>query len=362
MNARAARAFGFGLLIAVALQWVQAQAFDGDWTGLLGVGANSEIAPLIQSEIGPVSLWEDVGHDGQISYGIARDLSAQHVPSLLDHGGYRYRRILYPLLAGLGGLLSARSTLLGMIAWAAIGVGLVAAGGSVLSHHFGLSSWFWLQVILNPGLWLSAQLLTPDALGFGLAFLGFALWLDGRKGWALALLALAPLAKDQFALVGLVLAFWEFGRANRRSAVQLALTTTLPLLLWSVIVESWIGGGLSPRSNFDWPLFGILKSAGTVWPLVGGKDLFYTVVALAGVVLALVGGATTRHQLLRWSAWAWAAVGLLASSWVWDLGNNAVRALAPGLAFGVLAIVHRISAKVPAGTQPLTSSRKNLPV
>jgi hypothetical protein len=350
--------------IALVFQWIQAQAFDGDWTGLLGVGNVSQLSPMIVAELGSVVLWDDVGHDGQISYAIARDVSAQKVPLLLDHAGYRYRRILYPWLAGLGGLLPPWATLAGLIAWSAIGLGLAAAGGVLLGQALGLRSGSWLLVILTPGLWLSAQLLTSDVLGFGLAFLGLGLWLTKHRFLSLALLGLAPLGKDQFVLVGIVLALWEFSRGDRRSSARIALASTLPLIAWSLVLELWIGGGFSPRSNFDWPLVGIANSASTVWPLVAAKDLVFTAFALAGVAIALIGGALTKARLLRWSAWAWALVGIVASSWVWDLGNNAVRALAPAMAFGLLALSYRWAD--PSGAlpeaQPLTSSRKNLPV
>jgi hypothetical protein len=254
--------------------------------------------------------------------------------------------------------------LVGLIAWAAIGLGLAAAGAVLLGRALGLRSGTWLFVILTPGLWLSAQLLTSDVLGFGLAFLGLGFWLTNRRFLAWALLGLAPLAKDQFALVGLVLALWELSRGDRRSSARIALASTLPLLTWSLVVELWVGGGFSPRSNFDWPFAGIANSASTVWPLVAVKDLVFTAFALAGIAIALIGGTLTKDRLLRWSAWAWGTVGILASSWVWDLGNNAVRALAPAMAFGLLAIAHRWSN--PSGAfseaQAPTSSRKNLPV
>jgi hypothetical protein len=135
------------------------------------------------------------------------------------------------------------------------------------------------------------------------------------------------------------------------------------LLTWSLAVELRIGGGLSPRKNFDWPMMGILGSAQDVWPMVEPKDVVFTAVALGGVVLALVGGALVRQRLLRWSAWAWATVGVLASSWVWDLGNNAVRALAPALAFGILAIGHRLSDHSrELEIHAPTTSRRNLAV
>jgi hypothetical protein len=249
-----------------------------------------------------------------------------------------------------------------LVLWAAVGVGMATAGSALIAVLLGLRSWAWQLVMLSPGLWLSAQLLTSDALGFGLALLGLGLWLAGRQGWALVLLGLAPLAKDQFLLVGAVAAVWELTRGNRRGFAQLALASGLPLFTWSLILQRLVGGGFSPRNNFDWPFLGIASSARTVWPLVDTKDLVFTFLALAGLVVAFLGGVLTRHRLLRWTALSWGALGLVASSWVWDLGNNAMRALVPAMGFGILALGEWISRKAAAEVQPPTNSRRNLPV
>lgn len=341
MKSKTVPLFLIGLLTALGFQWSQAQAFQGEASGLLGVGENSDLRPLIEGDLGPVPLWPGSGHDGQISYAIARDPSGLIVAPLLDHGGYRYRRILYPTLAGGGGLLSPPWTLWGLILWSAIGIGLSAVAGGILAERFALRPWVVAIIILSPGAWLSARLLTSDALGFGLALLGLAIWTTGRRNPASILFALAPLAKDQFLLVGIVVALAEAFGGRIRQAARVALATVAPLFLWALTLELSIGGGLSPRSNFDLPFAGILESATTIWPLASGKDSFYTIVAGAGVIVGLVGGWVTTSRLFRLLSWSWVGVAVIASSWIWDLGNNSVRVLAPALVFGAIAIGER---------------------
>jgi hypothetical protein len=53
-----------------------------------------------------------------------------------------------------------------------------------------------------------------------------------------------------------------------------------------------------------------------------------TVLTLLGLVSALVGGFLAQRRLIGWLALAWAALALLSSSWVWNLGNNSLRAFA----------------------------------
>jgi hypothetical protein len=346
--------FVVGLVLAFLLQVIQAQAFGGNWTGLIGVGEASPLAPLVEAELGEVALWEDVGHDGQINYGIARDPTGSRLPVLIGEEGYRYRRILYPFLAGLGGLLPPRATLVGLMTWSAVGFGLAAAGLALIADALGTARFIWLAAALNPGLWLATQLLMVDALGFGLATLGLGLWLKGIVPLSLAMFALAALAKDQYALVGMVVALIELARGRLKSSLRVGLVTILPLLVWATIVTVRLGGGLSPEANFDWPLVGILGSAGSVWPAVASKDVFYTVAALAGVLTAVIGGLATNHALLRWLAWSWAALALVGSSGVWDFGNNAARAYAPALTFGLLALFHGRAERRynPASTEP----------
>ncbi|MGH8928875.1 MAG: hypothetical protein ACRDWH_11025, partial [Acidimicrobiia bacterium] len=222
MTLKGTRVFVIGLAVAFALQSIQALAFGGDWTGLLGVGTGTELASFIENDLGPVYEWADVGHDGQISYAIARDLSGQIVPPLLDHPGYRYRRILYPAASGLGGLLPPMPTLVGLIVLAAVGLAMSSVGVMIMARRLGLTRWTWLVVALLPGTWLSAQLLTTDSLALGLSLLGLAWWLDEKRVAGGVLLALAPLSKETYVLVGLVLAVWELG-SNRRRAAQLGL-------------------------------------------------------------------------------------------------------------------------------------------
>jgi hypothetical protein len=362
------RVFILSTLIALLLQWIQAQAFGGNWTGLLGAGGSASLAPTIQKELGEVIFWEGIGHDGQMNYGIARDLSGEDLPGLLEDEGYRYRRIFYPFVAGMGGVLGPKAVLTGLILWAAIGMGMSGAGLSMVADAFGLNRWVWLAGVANPGLWLSVQLLTVDALAHGLAVLALGVWFSRFRSFSLPLFALASLTKEQYALIGIVLGLWLLFQRRGRESMKVVIATCLPVFVWSAVVSLQMGGGLSPGANFDWPLRGIVVAATSVWPQADAKDIVYTVVALTALVLAVVGGHVAVSSLLRWMAWSWATLAITASAFVWGLGNNASRAFAPVLTFGVIAIASRFGSNfrehpglVPGQDQP-SRSRRNLPV
>ena len=330
--------FLVGVLVAVLLQWLQVRALGGDWTGLVNAGETSSLLPLIEAQLGPVETVERAGHDGQFSYLIAVDpLGRGPAPELFDHGAYRYRRILLPALAGGFGLWDGEAALTGLVVWSAIGMGLATAAVADLGASLTARSWVVAGVLANPGVWLSVQLLTPDALALGLALSGVALWRRGIKVGGLIALALAALAKDQYVLVAAGLAGWEWFREHRREAVVLGVGAAAPLLIWSLWLTATMGEGLTPRGNFSFPLAGIVDAA-RGWADTTGKDLTFSLVAVGSLLLAALAPFFVRSRLLRWLTWPWVVLALASSGWVWNLGNNSMRVFAPLLTLAVLAI------------------------
>ena len=333
--------FLIGVVVALFLQWIQVRSLGDDWTGLVNAGETSSLRPLIEAQLGPVATVEQAGHDGQFSYLIAVDpLGRGPAPDLFDHAAYRYRRILLPALAGGFGLWDGEATLAGLIAWSAIGLGLATAAVADLGASFGTRPWVVAGVLANPGVWLSVQLLTPDVFALGLSLGGVALWRRGSRGWAVAALALAALAKDQYVLVAAGLAGWEWFRANRREAVLLGVGAATPLLLWSIWLTATMGEGLTPRGNFSVPLVGIFDAT-RGWADTGAKDLTFSLIAIAGLVLAAGIPFFVRSSLFRWLTWPWVLLAVISSGWVWDLGNNSLRVFAPLLALAVLGLAIR---------------------
>lgn len=333
--------FLIGVVAAVFLQWLQVRAVGGDWTGLVNAGETSRLRPLIEAELGPVAAVEQAGHDGQYSYLIAVDpLGRGSAPDLFDHGAYRYRRILLPALAGGFGRWGGTAALVGLIVWSALGMGLATAAIADLGSSFGTRPWVVAGVLANPGVWLSVQLLTPDVLALGLAMGGVALWRRGFKIWGVVVLALAALAKDQYVLVAVGLAGWEWFRTNRREAVLLGVGATTPLLIWSIWLTATIGQGLTPRGNFSLPFFGIFEAAHG-WADTGVKDLTFSLISAGSVLLAALIPLRVRSSLLRWLTWPWVILAVISSTWVWDFGNNSLRVFAPLLVFSVLGIAAR---------------------
>lgn len=329
------------------LSVAQAAAVGGP-AGMLQVGEQSALRPLIESELGAVPLVAGGGHDGQIYYAIGLDLLGQEVAPLLDHGSYRYRRIAYPLIASLGGLLDGPALLYGMLVLAVISIGTAAGGVAAIATRLGRSEWLALAVVLNPGMWLSVRLLTSDALAVAAMVLG--LW-GIVSGWTRrwAPFTLSVLSKEVFLIT-------PVGTSIRRETRHWP-SLIVPLVFvgaWATFLTVTMGEGFTGRGNLSWPFQGILQAA-SAWSGDDAADLFYLVFALGSVALGLAHG-LARASWLRWPIIGWSVLASISSDWVWDLGNNAARAFAP------IVILVALAWSVDSVGQLPTSSRRNLPV
>lgn len=309
-----------GGLAAGLLILAQANA-TGGFPGLLQVGEVSRLAPLIEAEVGELPLAPNKGHDTQIYYAIGIDLAGDQMSELFDHGPYRYRRILYPAAASLFGLLDGTALLISMVVitvvTAAASAGLVAA----IATHRGKSDWMALAILLNPGIWLSVRLLTADVMALALMLLGLYWFLLDHRGAPFAF-ALSGLTKEVYLLTPGVLAI---SRDRRRW--KLILIPAIALVAWMTWLTFTMGNGFTGRGNVGLPIVGIIE-ASPVWSTFDISDVLYLVFALASVGLGLVHSVLVKSWL-RWPIVSWSILGVISSSWVWDIGNNAARVFAP---------------------------------
>lgn len=321
---------GIGLVVAGFLVWVQANAVGG-LTGMLEVGETSALRPMIEEQLGDLALAPGPGHDGQIFYAMALDLDGDEVGPLLDHAAYRYRRILFPLLGSAFGLLDGFPLLTGLIvlnvAAFAVATGLMAT----LARRAGRSELIALVILLNPGAWLSVQLVTSDILALALMIVALDLTLRSSRWRAGAVFGLSVLAKDVFMATPAPLAARDF-----RRRWQLALVPVAGLVVWVVLLNSWMGDGFAARGNLDWPFMGMV-SASSNWATFDAKEWFYLAAAVFFVAVGVAW--SLRRSWLRWPIAAWTALALVSSNWVWDFGNNAVRAFAPIVVLAAIATI-----------------------
>ena len=348
MSARSAfiRWAVIGAVASAILLWAQSEAVGGI-EGLLQVGETSDVRPLIQSQLGDVPLAPGPGHDGQIYYAIGLDLSGDEVGPLLDHAGYRYRRILYPLLASGLGLLEGTALLIGMIVVTIASTAVAAGATAAVATRVGISEWAALAVLLNPGVWLSVRLLTSDTLALAL-MMGGLMALGASLALPAAGLALSTLAKDVFVVTPIGLAV---GRDRKRWL--LGGFSLLVLLVWMTWLTVTLGDGFTGRGNVALPFVGLADGSAN-WPNLDLEELVYLGFGLVTVLTGLVVG-IGRRTWLRWPILGWTGLALISSNWVWDFGNNAARAFAP-LAVLIVLSFGREAAQATAATGESSAS------
>jgi hypothetical protein len=330
-------AIGAGLVLAFQTVWVGLHRWDP--TVLLRVGSGLPHMEVVEADLGPVHSLDPLGHDGQINYLLARDpFCLRGTDAYLrefDSPAYRYRRILYPLLAGGAGGFGGSATLAGMVVWSAVGAGLAAAAAAYLAGRWGLGGLTPFLLLLNPGVYLSAQTLTADALALGFCLAGVALWERRSEGAASVVLAAATLVKETSLLVPICLALTPLFDRRLAAAGRLLAVSGLPWLGWSVWVSNHIGGGAG-ANNFAWPGVGIV-SATRLWPGMGPGEVVQGWLALLLVAGSVVLAWRSPNPLLRRSCLAWAGLAVVLSSDVWGYPGNLLRSLAPLWAFAALA-------------------------
>lgn len=327
------------LFLGTVVQIAQAQSLGG-WSALLSVGQASPTRFVIAEEIPGLILTEGDGHDGQTTYAIGLDLLGERIPAVLPEAGYRYRRILMPAVASGMGAIDGVPLLISLTTLATIGFAAGVVALSMIANDRGIHPLAPLAAILNVGLWLSLQITTPDTVAFGLGMLGLVLFLRKRHLAAPLVLALAALTKETYALIALGIALYRW-RSTRdlRHAVPYVLTL-VPMLMWWLFVGARLPGGWSTGGNLTLPFVGLLDAA-PKWQWNSMRDmvllgLIFVFLAASIPVLANRGQSVWKFLILPWLVLA-----SVSSHWIWDLGNNALRAFLPVVTFVIVGLLER---------------------
>jgi len=302
---------------------------DGNPTALLQVGADTPTRPVIARDFPHLWLEPTSGHDGRFNYLIARQPAFWRADADtlrgIDGPGYRYTRVLYPLLAGLGGTLPPAATLAGLMLVQVLAGGAVAALCATFARRHGLSAWFVVANLFNQGVYSAAVLLTCDLTAHALALGGWLCAEARRFRAAAALFALALLAKEYYAFTPLALAAALAAAREWRAAAWVGVVPLAPVLAWKAAVYAGLGFG-GGGSNFTRPGGGILEAA-------AGWDVWLACVGALGVALvgaALLAACSARLPArLRLACAAWGLLGLCTGWTVWGNPADLLRVILP---------------------------------
>jgi hypothetical protein len=188
---------------------------------------------------------------------------------------------------------------------------------------------------LNPGIYLSAQVLTNDVLALGLALAGVACWERGYHRLGPLALAAAILTKEVHVLEVLALIVASLQARQYRSLLLPLALACLPALAWNLWVWSAIPGGQG-ENNLGLPGQGLFASV-LIWFRLNLAEVVQGLLAALLIPAAGFLALRTRQPFLRWTCVAWSALALVLSTDVWGLPGNALRVLSPLFLFVALA-------------------------
>jgi hypothetical protein len=332
-------------VLGLMLQYLVSSAPNHNWTTLLNVGKQSASLELFKRDFLNLKPVDSIGHDAQFFYIIAKDpfLSQPETKQILQATGelpqYRFRRILYPILAGLGGNLSPNATLVGLIALSVLGLALATwALAGILALYGKDPAYSLIFMFINPCIWTNIGNLTCDNLSFGLGTAALFYYLkefsgstnlSKRKGAILCLLICsAILTRETYCLLALSLGLLSFLRGHLRLAFLIWVLPISLLVLWGALIAIQTGETFSSifisANTLTFPLVGLIDAAST-WRNVDINNQLLTFTTLIMIVAAIIGVARTRQLNDLIIITPWICLALCAASSIWVLGNNSVR-------------------------------------
>ncbi len=249
------------VLVAVALAalWPAAWARSNHSAeALLGAGTTGPARELMARELPDAPRFPGLGHDGQQFYAVARHpFDPPAVRDQLDSPAYRYRRILFPALAGTLAPNGGRSLVFALLAISLAGVAL---GAWATSRLPGAPAWLPLAVGLTPGVGVALALSLGDALATGLTLAAVAASLRRRWAWMTVALVAAALTRETLILVAVGLLFTP-GLPNRwkLASILSPLATAGTWALWSA--HALGTPALDGSGQLGLPFVGWLQSA-----------------------------------------------------------------------------------------------------
>lgn len=224
----------------------------GDPSILIRAGADfAKKRSLLPDDI---KLIPHAGYDGQFYFYLAQDpfltgkvaRRTDATTPVIDHLGYRYQRILFPLA---GWLASGGTGDPNVLEWALPLLNLLAILGSgfMLARFLaarGRSPWWSLLYTLSLGMLAGFVNDLADPFATGLFVAGLIWWYGHRRWWAVVALTLTLLTRETFLVPVTVLALAELVR-SRRDALPFLIPTAV-WVVWQVYLRTTLTAPIVP--------------------------------------------------------------------------------------------------------------------
>lgn len=333
-----------GCLIGLAFFFALLNYY-GDITGFLWASNRDArmVAHLETLTGGPVVLIDGTGHDGQYFFLQANDpwlLNPNEGLEFLDFPTYRAQRMLYPVLAGIGGLLRPPQILWGLVITNILAMGAGCWGLGRLATSMGMSRWLGLAFALNPGLIFELAIDGASLLGWALAVWGLVAVQNHSWVIGAALFAAAVLARETMVLVAIgAFAFVWF--REHRMRPSLVATPVLAGGIWWLLVRQQLETLPRPTGSetLAVPFRGLWLGLSN-WVATGGLNLALGILVVFCAAVIVV-SAIQRPSLLSWATVGFVPLMLILHPAVTIGGLNITRAMAPVVSTALVLVFGR---------------------
>lgn len=322
------------LLIGVGVVLVSLLSHGGDIAGLVKFGSGGHVVDRtahVEELLGrDVATVDELGHDGSMYFLQAVDpffLEPDEHAVHLDRPVYRAQRMLFPTIAGLGGLVPPEPLLWTMALTNVLAIALGTVGTSRLARRLGGSPWFGLAFALNPGILFEFDITGAGILAFAAAIWGTIALEDDRPRTAAAWFTAAVLAREVMFLYlagVLLLRLWR----TRRIPWLVGAAPSIAAGGWALYIRTRLEShpGVEEVQEFGVPFQG----------MIGASENWFAnpneMAVLAGVLLVIpifVLKVVRRPSYLDAGALGFVVLALLLSRQVWWQFVDITRALAP---------------------------------
>jgi hypothetical protein len=273
----------------------------------------------------------------------------------LDRPTYRAQRMLYPALASLGGSLSAGATAWGLIVVNVLAIGVGTAFTGLVAMRMGLTQWFGLAFLLNPGMIVTLNIDGAEIVAMAALMAAVYYTMKDSLLPAVIALCLACLARESMLIAAVGLGLYVLYKRRRMPWVFAA--PVFPVAAWWFYVHWRLGALLAQDIKaFDFPFVGFSQALQRWLEIPGSAaDMLMGCLLLVVSVLVVIRAVKTPTAL-GWAVSGFALLGIMLSGPVWLRYFDSARALAPVLTAYILMVPAEVKAKrESADIEPVTA-------
>lgn len=353
-------------IIGVGIVLVSLLSHGGDIAGLIKFGSGGHVVERtahVEDLLGrEVATVDELGHDGSMYFLQAVDpffLDPDEHAAHLDRPVYRAQRMLFPTIAGLGGLVPPEPLLWTMALTNIAAVVLGSVGTSRFARQLGGSPWFGLAFALNPGILFEFDISGAGILAFAAAIWGTLALDDGRDRSAAAWFAAAVLAREVMFLYlagVLLLRLWK----TRRIPWLAGAVPSIAAGGWALYIRTRLEShpGVEEVQEFGFPFKGMI-GASENW--FANPDEMAVIAGVLIVIPVFVVKVIRNPTSLDAGALGFVVLALLLSRQVWWQFVDITRALAPIFTAYILTAFARPSTS-PSADADVSESPDTRPV